>query len=207
MKLETVVVGPLQANCYLVGCAGTGQGVVIDPGGDASLILAVAERLGLDLRFILNTHGHVDHTAANQAVRAATGARLYIHEADRRMVERPDAEWAAMVGGAPAGAPDATYAEGDTLQVGSLTITVVHTPGHSAGSVCLSLGEVLFTGDTLFAGGVGRTDLAGGSMRRLEASLERLLREFGPATRILPGHGPASTLAHEARSNPWLAGN
>ncbi len=206
VNLETLVVGPLQANCYLVGCPETREGFIIDPGGDASMILEAVERMELQARLILNTHGHVDHTAANAEVREATGAELYIHEADRAMIERPDAEWAALVGGAPACAPDATYAEGDVLQVGSLEVRVLHTPGHSAGSVCLSLGDLLFTGDTLFAGGIGRTDLPGGSMRELQGSLHRLLAEFASDTRIFPGHGPASTLSHEARTNPWLAG-
>ena len=205
VRLEALAVGPLQANCYLVGCPETGEGFIIDPGGDAPLILDAVERIEMEPRFILNTHGHVDHTAANRAVREATGAKLCIHEADRPMIERPDPEWAALVGGAPTCAPDATYAGGDILRVGSLEVEVMHTPGHSAGSVCLSVGDLLFTGDTLFAGGIGRTDLPGGSMRELEGSLRRLLAEFAPQTRILPGHGPPSTLAHEARSNPWLA--
>jgi hydroxyacylglutathione hydrolase len=204
MKLEALAVGPLQANCYLVGCADGREGLVIDPGGDAPVILRAIERAGLEPQVILNTHGHVDHTAANRAVREATGARLYIHQADVPMIERPDAEWAALVGGAEPSGADATYAEGEVLEVGSLAVRVVHTPGHSPGSVCLSLGEVLFTGDTLFAGGVGRTDLPGGSWEELEASLRRLVEEFEPATRILPGHGPSSTLEQERRSNPWL---
>ncbi len=204
MKLECVTVGPLQANCYLVGCAETGRGFIVDPGGDAELILAAAERLDLEVRLILDTHGHVDHCAANRAVREAIGATLYVHEADRPMLERPDPEWAALVGGVDPSVPDATYDEGDVLEVGSLAVTVLHTPGHSPGSVCLSVGDVLFTGDTLFAGGVGRTDLPGGSWEQLEGSLRRLLAEFDPATRILTGHGPPSTLEQEARSNPWL---
>jgi len=205
MKLESLVVGPLQANCYVVGCPNSGQGLIVDPGGGAAIILETVERLGLDVRLILDTHGHVDHTVANCTVREATGPKLYIHEADRPMIEAPDPQWAALVGGAPACAPDATYGEGDVLQVGSLAVTVLHTPGHSPGSVCLSLGEVLFTGDTLFAGGIGRTDLPGGSWPQLERSLCRLLSEFDPATQILPGHGPPSTLERERLHNPWLA--
>ena len=206
MEPETLVVGPLQANCYLVGCPETGRAAVIDPGGDAPMILDAVERLGLGVELILNTHGHVDHTAANAEVRKATGAKLYIHDADRPMIERPDPEWAALVGGVQSCAADGTYGEGDVLEVGSLALRVLHTPGHSPGSVCLALDDLIFTGDTLFAGGVGRTDLPGGSWSQLEQSLRRLLEEFEPDTRVLPGHGPASTLAREARTNPWLAG-
>lgn len=205
MILETLVVGPLQSNCHLIGCAETRQGMVIDPGGDAEDILAAIERLELCVTHIANTHGHVDHVVANDAIRRATGAELYIHEADRHMIERPSPMWAAMVGGVFPSAPDCTYDEGDVLQVGSLAVRVVHTPGHSPGCVCLSMGEDLFTGDTLFAGGVGRTDLPGGSWEQLERSLRRLMAEFGPDTRIHPGHGPSSTMADEVRGNEWLA--
>jgi len=205
MILESLPVGPLQANCYLVGCPEARRGLVIDPGGDADEILAAVERLELDVTHIIDTHGHPDHVAANAAVREATGAALYIHPADRAMIESPDPMLAAMVGGMGALSPDGTCDEGDVLQVGSLAVRVVHTPGHSPGGVCLSVGDDLFTGDTLFAGGIGRTDLPGGSWPELERSLRRLLDEFPPHTRVHPGHGPSSTMAEEARSNPWLA--
>ncbi|HUS80289.1 MAG TPA: MBL fold metallo-hydrolase [Armatimonadota bacterium] len=204
MILECLQVGPLEANCYLVACPESLEGVVIDPGGDAPQILAAIERLRMTVRCIFNTHGHVDHVAANAEVREATGARLYIHERDRAMIERPDPMWSQMVGGVAASAPGATYDEGDAIQVGSLAFRVLHTPGHSLGGVCLSVGDELFTGDTLFAGGVGRTDLPGGSSLALERSLRRLLDEFNPATRVHPGHGPSSTIGEQARTNPWL---
>jgi len=204
MILECLPVGPLAANCYLVACPQSLAGVVIDPGGDAPEIVAAIERLGMTAHCIFNTHGHVDHVAANAALREATGARLYIHAADREMILRPDPMWAQMVGGVQPSGPDATYDEGDVIDVGSLAFRVLHTPGHSPGSVCLSVGDELFTGDTLFAGGVGRTDLGGGSWAELERSLRRLLDEFDPATRVHPGHGPPSTMGEEARTNPWL---
>jgi len=205
MILESLTVGPLAANCYLLGCPQTRQGLVIDPGGDADEILQAVERLELQIIHIANTHGHVDHVAANQAVRAATGACLWIHEADRQMIEHPAPMWAAMVGGVPPSSPDRCYDEGDLLQVGSLQVRVLHTPGHSPGCVCLSVGEELFTGDTLFAGGVGRTDLPGGSWEQLARSLRRLTDEFPPQTRVHPGHGSSTTVGAELRTNPWLA--
>ncbi len=205
MILETLPVGPLAANCHVVGCPDTREGFVIDPGGDAPVIIEAIERLEILVRYILNTHGHVDHVAANDAVRDATGASLYIHEGDREMIECPDPDWAAMVGGWDASVPDATFGEGDILTVGSLQVQVLHTPGHSPGCVCLSVGGDLFTGDTLFASGIGRSDLPGGNWETLQASLRRLMAEIDPAMRVHPGHGPSSTMGEEIRVNPWLA--
>ncbi len=205
MIIESLPVGPLQANCFLVGCEETGEGFVVDPGGDADEILAGIESLELTVRCIFDTHGHPDHVAANAAVREATGAGLYIHAADREMIESPDAMAVMIAGELAPCTPDSTFDEGDEIAVGSLTVRVMHTPGHTPGCVCLCVGDDVFTGDTLFAGGIGRTDLPGGSRPALSDSLRRLLEELDPATRIHPGHGLSSTMAEEARSNPWLA--
>ncbi len=205
MIIEALPVGQLQANCFLVACEETGEGFVIDPGGDADEILMAIEAMELTVRYIFDTHGHPDHVAANAAVREATGATLYIHDADRAMIESPDAMAVMIAGGLAACAPDATYDEGDEIEVGGLTVRAMHTPGHTPGGVCLCVGDDVFTGDTLFAGGIGRTDLPGGSWPVLSDSLRRLLDELDPATRIHPGHGPSSTMAEEALSNPWLA--
>lgn len=204
MILESLTVGPLAANCYFIGCERTREGLVVDPGGDPERILAAIERLGLQIASILNTHGHVDHIAADAAVKRATGARVLVHAEDRELVERPHPFWASMVGGVEPCEVDDTLAEGDELQVGDLTVRVLHTPGHTPGGVCLSVDEALLTGDTLFAGSIGRTDLPGGSMPVLEESLRRLMAEVPPETRILPGHGPTSTMAEEMRTNPFL---
>ncbi len=204
MILETLCVGPLQANCYLIGCGRTREGLVIDPGGDAPRIIDAIGRLGIEVSLILDTHGHVDHVAANAAVQRATGAKLLIHEADRELIERPHPFWSAMVGGIEPSEPDGTLAEGDELQVGDLIVRVLHTPGHTPGCVCFALDDLLLTGDTLFAGSVGRTDLPGGSMPTLRQSLRRIRDDCDPATRVLPGHGPASTMGEEARGNPFL---
>lgn len=206
MILESLVVGPLAANCYLLGCSRTGIGAVVDPGGDPDRILAALARLGLQVKCILNTHGHVDHMAADAAIKRATGAPVLVHEADREQVERPHPFWASMVGGVEGCEVEGTPAEGDELGVGDLTVRVLHTPGHTPGSVCLAVEDALLTGDTLFAGGIGRTDLPGGSMPTLEASLRRLMAEIAPGTRLFPGHGPSSTMAQEARANPFLQG-
>ncbi|MGD9495756.1 MAG: MBL fold metallo-hydrolase [Armatimonadota bacterium] len=204
MILEELCVGPLQANCYLVGCSHSREGIVVDPGADAARIIAAIERLGLQVRYVLNTHGHVDHVAANAALRRATGARLLIHEADRELIERPHPFWAAMVGGVEPSEPDGTIDEGDELAVGQLAVRVLHTPGHTPGCVCFALEDLLLTGDTLFAGSVGRTDLPGGSAAQLRRSLLRLREQFAASTCLLPGHGPRSTMGAEASSNPFL---
>lgn len=204
MVLSTLVVGPLESNCYIVGCPRTRRGLVVDPGGDAERIVEEIERQGLEIDWIFNTHGHVDHVAANAAVKEATGASLAVHQADREMLEQPHSFWASMVGGCEPSKPDEMLGDGDSYEVGGLEVRVCHTPGHSPGGVCLAVGDLLFTGDTLFAGSVGRTDLPGGNMEVLMRSLARILSEFAPETRVLPGHRGDSTLAEEAAHNPFL---
>lgn len=206
MILETLPVGPLQANCYIVGCEETQKGFIIDPGGEAERILAAVDRLGLEIEYIFDTHEHVDHIAANQAVKDATGATLVVHEDGREEVEHPHPYWSSMVGGVEPSQPDEGMVEGDTYEIGTLTVRVVHTPGHSLACVCLALDDVLFTGDTLFAGSVGRTDFPGGDMATLERSLQRLVDEFADETTIYPGHMASSSIGEEKRSNPFLQG-
>jgi glyoxylase-like metal-dependent hydrolase (beta-lactamase superfamily II) len=203
MNPVTLPVGPLEANCYLLG-DGTGPCFVVDPGGDAEIILETCRTEGLRPELIVLTHGHMDHMAAAAALKAASGARVLIHEGDREFVENPHPYWAQMVGGAPAVRVDAGLEEGQELALGGLTLKVLHTPGHSPGSVCLMGEGVIFTGDTLFAGSVGRTDLPGGSMAVLEQSLQRIIAATRPETIVYPGHGPSSTVAAEIAGNPWL---
>lgn len=204
MILSTLAVGPLEANCYVVGCPETQRGFIVDPGGDADRILEEIDRTGLEIEYIFNTHGHVDHVGANAAVKKATGAILVVHEAEREALESPHSFWASMVGGVEPSQPDETMDEGDSYEIGTLTVRVHHTPGHSPGGVCLAVGEMLFTGDTLFARSVGRTDLPGGSTKTLMRSLGRLLRDFPSETRVLPGHREPSRLSDEAADNPYL---
>lgn len=204
MNLVTLPVGPLEANCYVLSDGQTDSCFVVDPGGDAEKILQTCTAQNLRPRVILLTHGHMDHMAAAAAVKAAAGARVMVHEADREFVERPHPYWAQMVGGAPAVEVDECLAEGQELALGELTLRVLHTPGHSPGSVCLLADGAVLTGDTLFAGSIGRTDLPGGSMEVLEQSLQRIISATTPETFVYPGHGPASTMAEELADNPWL---
>jgi hydroxyacylglutathione hydrolase len=211
MQISCLEVGPLSANCYLIGDEHTGRGLVIDPGGDASAIVRAARDAGFAVELILNTHCHPDHTGANDEVRQRLAAgqgpppRLLVHAADRAAVEHPPLQW-LLIGMRPAPCPvDGELAEGQGLVVGGLRIGVLHVPGHSPGSVALVLGHDVFTGDTLFSGSIGRTDLPGGSEADMAKSLARLVAELPDDAVIWPGHGPRTTLGAERLSNPWLA--
>lgn len=202
---ETLVVGPLAVNCYLVGCPVSGEGLVVDPGDDVGHILSTAERLGLRLTTIVNTHGHFDHVGGNGACKAATGARLLIHPADVPYLARAS-KAASMYGMSAEDSPqpDGELADGQILSVGQLRITVLHTPGHTPGGCCLVLPDRVITGDTLFADSVGRTDLPGGDQATLLDSIRRQLFTLPGGLQVCPGHGPFTTIGHEQQHNPYL---
>jgi hydroxyacylglutathione hydrolase len=204
--IVTLPVGLIQTNCYLIGCEETKEGAVIDPGGDARRILAEVERQGLAIQYVLNTHAHFDHTEANGAIVQATGARLALHPKDRPLLEA--AGGAALFGlqADPSPPPDLDLNEGDELEVGTLRLHVLYTPGHTPGHVSFYEPDegVLFDGDVLFYRGIGRTDLPGGSWPQLRDSIERVLFGLPDDTVVYSGHGPATTIGEEKRLNPWL---
>lgn len=206
MIIETLPVGLLQANCYLVGCEETLQGAVIDPGGDPQVILAAAQRWDLTLVYVLNTHGHFDHIDANARIVEATGARLAIHPLDRPLLEA--AGGAALFGlrGQPSPAPNLELHDGDEIALGQLRFQVLHTPGHTPGHVCFyeAAQGVLFDGDVLFRRGVGRADLPGGNWGQLLHSIRKILFALPDETVVYSGHGPPTTIGEEKRLNPWL---
>lgn len=196
MKIQTLCVGPIGTNCYILEDESTHQSAVIDPGGDAPRLLAALK--GTDVRYILLTHGHYDHTGAAAELAAAfPQAEVYIHERDYRDVDPSLFPLRTELSGVH------FYGEGDRLTLGNLELQVLHTPGHSEGSVTLQCGDVLFCGDTLFAGSCGRTDFPGGDTRKMMASLRRL-GELGGDLHVLPGHMEDSTLDRERRRNPYL---
>jgi hydroxyacylglutathione hydrolase len=206
LLIKMLHVGPLQTNCYIVGCEDTKEGAIIDPGGDAKRILAEVERLGLKIKYVINTHGHFDHTLANKGVVKATGASLAIHSADApALTEGGGAFFFGVIGKASPPA-DTILEEGQVLTLGRIELKVLHTPGHSPGSICLYSEEegVLFDGDVLFNAGMGRYDLPGGDYRVLMESIKRLLT-LPDDTIVYPGHGPATTIGHERRNNPFLS--
>lgn len=197
--------GPLQTNTYAY--ISNGSCVVVDPAGEGAQLAAALADVKVEL--IACTHGHNDHVGGVAALKAATGARYLIHEADDEMARHAgymDEFFMSFDDDAPA--PDGYLAEGDVLEVGSARFTVIETPGHTPGSICLvgsgSAEDVVFSGDTLFAGSRGRTDLEGGDEAAIMASLERLKREIAPTATVLSGHGPATTMEREVRCNPFL---
>ena len=206
MIIERLVVGMLQCNCYLVGCEETKKGIVIDPGGDAPLILDRADKLGLTIEYIVNTHGHIDHIAANRPVKESTGAQIAIHEDDAEWLASDQGAYARMVGGQSPGPPaDVLLREGDEVVFGKETLKVIHTPGHSLGGLSLLGDGVVFCGDTLFAMGVGRVDLPGGSWETLMSAIKTRLFTLPDETEAYTGHGPPTTIGREKRLNPWFA--
>jgi glyoxylase-like metal-dependent hydrolase (beta-lactamase superfamily II) len=199
-------VGLIQTNCYVVGCEETKEGAVIDPGGHPERIMAEVERLGLEVKYVLNTHAHFDHTDANGAVVKATGATLALHPQDLPILKA--AGGAAMFGlhADPSPLPDLELHGGDELEVGNLRFRVLHTPGHTPGHVCFyeAAEGILFDGDVLFYRSIGRTDLPGGSWKQLMDSIQRELFALPDETVVYSGHGPKTTIGEEKQLNPWL---
>ena len=198
MKVSIMQVGPIGTNCYFLQDEESGLLAVIDPGDDWERILHQVKKAGGEVKYILLTHGHYDHTTAvPELVKALPGVQVYIHKADANGAGSQLFPLAAQVKDLN------NYDEGDTLTLGSLTIEVLYTPGHSPGSVTLKVGDVLFTGDTLFCGSMGRTDLRGGSYEEIMTSLKRL-GELEGDFHVCPGHDRTSTLERERKYNPFL---
>lgn len=195
MIFQQLSVPPIGTNCYLFGDDATKMGAIVDPGGDAAGILSAVKALGLTVSAIFLTHGHYDHVGALPALRQALpGVPVYLHPAE-----------AAVRDGSliPDPGPTTDYIDGSTVTVGGLTVEVIHTPGHTPGGVCLRVGDTLFTGDTLFRGSMGRTDLPGGSYEQIMDSLKRLAALPGDC-KVCPGHEGLSTLEEERRSNYYM---
>ncbi len=197
LNIITMPLGDYQTNCYLVWEKDSTKCVVIDPGYNPGTVLNRADKEGLQIEAILLTHGHFDHVGAVREVAAETDCRVYLCEEDLSM---PPAFTAG-----PLYYTD-LYADGDTVNAAGLTFRVIATPGHTPGSVCLQCENVLFSGDTLFAGSCGRTDLPGGNRQQMQASLARL-RTISENLTVYPGHGPSSTLSGEKASNPYMKGD
>ena len=204
-KLEVIklVVGEFSTNCYLLKSGN--EGLVIDPGSQGSLILKKIKELGLEIKYILNTHGHFDHIAANDTVREATGAPVAIHHLDAPCLTSSYRNSSLLLGWNLRQKPaDVLLNEGDVLEFGLHSLTVFHTPGHTPGSASFLIEDRIFVGDLLFAGSIGRTDLFGGSTEAMKKSLKRL-QEFSEETVVYPGHGENTTLKEEMKSNPFLS--
>jgi hydroxyacylglutathione hydrolase len=208
--IDRVAVGPFATNCYIVGSEESKQGIIIDPGDEAGVILGRVADLGLDIKLIVLTHGHIDHVGALKAVKEATGAEMAIHADDAKSLRGlRGLLQSVLVPGLSyplPPPPERLLADGDSIDVSGLHFQVLHTPGHTPGGICL-LGEgVVFSGDALFHYGIGRTDLPGGSYHRLVESIRTRLLVLPDETIVYPGHGPETTIGAERAGNPFLSG-
>ena len=204
---EILPVGPLQCNCSIIGDETTHEGMVIDPGDDIEDVLDLIEKHSLKIKQIVITHAHIDHVGGAMKLRAATGAPILLNQNDYALLKMLDVQ-AAWIGMKDPGKVEIDHSLGqsDKVQAGSLTADVIHTPGHTEGSICLyfSLENKLIAGDTLFAGSIGRTDLPGGSMEKIIRSLREKVMALPDDTLVVPGHGPLTTIGQERESNPFL---
>ena len=210
MLVTVVPVGALQCNCTILGDPGTGEAIVVDPGDEVDKVLAALRRHGLRCTAILNTHAHIDHVGANQALKEQSGARLMLHEADLPLYDnlRMQSQWmGGLIPEPPRAEVDEHVTQGDRVAAGAVVAEVLHTPGHTPGSICFHVAgaePLVLSGDTLFAGSVGRTDLWGGDFDQEIASIRKRLLTLGDTTRVIPGHGPETTIGWERQRNPFL---
>lgn len=211
MILKVLPVGPFQANCFILADEATRAAAVVDPGDEPEKILRAAR--GLEVKVILLTHGHLDHVSGARRVREETGAPILIHAADRGLYEGLRGQYAAAPGmfGLSLGPghdplpPDGALEDGQEVAFGPRRLRVIHTPGHTPGGCCFLGDGLLFSGDTLFRGGIGRTDLGGGDLGLELASIRAKLYALDPATAVYPGHGPETTIGEEKEGNPFTA--
>jgi glyoxylase-like metal-dependent hydrolase (beta-lactamase superfamily II) len=196
------MVGSFGSNCYIVGSESDNAGIIIDPGAEAKHILEEVNKLGLDIMCIALTHGHMDHIGAVKGIKEATGAQVAVHADDAKFLRR--LSLSTLYNRSFPAPPDRLLADGDTINAGDLHFTVLHTPGHSPGGICLLGHGVLFSGDTLFNYGIGRTDFPGGSHSQLINNIRTKLLTLPDDTPVYPGHGPETTVGTERRGNPFL---
>ncbi len=204
MFLHKIVAGIYGVNCYILGDEETSKVAVFDPGGNAEEILDIIREKGLTLAYVILTHGHGDHIGAVKELKEKTGAKILVHEDEKNILNNKDNNLTALMGmDAVEIDADEYLKDGQTIQLGNLDLEIIHTPGHTPGGMCIKVKDLLFTGDTLFAGSIGRTDLTGGDYDTIMKSLEKLGNLEDDLT-ILPGHGPASRIGIEKSVNPYM---
>lgn len=208
MFLETLVVGELQVNCYIIADGKNKDAAVIDAGENSDDILNIIKKHNLNVKYIINTHTHFDHIGAVSKIKKATGAEFLIHEGETHVLKTLPSQnliFGVKIDAPPS--PDGFLKDNDKLHLGDITLKILYTPGHSPGGICIYANGMVFTGDTLFAGSIGRTDLPGGDYNTLINSIKEKLLSLGDKTMVLPGHGPGSTIKEEKEYNPFLIDN
>ena len=208
MEIKQIKLTKMTTFCYLVGDESSKTCALIDPAFDTRNILAEVNKGGYELTHIINTHCHSDHSAGNAAIMAATDAKLLIHELDAKRLDKVlNRAFSRLLGGKGSPRPDILLKDGDVINIGENILKVIHTPGHTIGSICLYTDGNIFTGDTLFVGSVGRTDLSGGSIKQLLKSIHEKVYSLPGNTTVWPGHDygplPYSTVEHEKKTNPF----
>jgi len=206
MITKKLVVGQLEANCYILADEETKRAIIIDPGGEARKILEVIKQNKLKVIYIINTHAHIDHIGANDIIRENTGASLLIHSADAYLLKDMEMNLSTIMNEerGPLLPPTRVLEDGDEIKVDQICLQVLHTPGHTPGSICLYVKDRVFAGDTIFAGGVGRIDLPGGNFTDLQNSIREKLLTLPKEVIVHPGHGPDTTIGKEKKSNPFI---
>ena len=210
MVLEQYEVGNFAVFAYLVGDEETGKGLIIDPADETGMLINEAKKRGLEITYIINTHSHVDHIMGNAEMKRRTEAKIIIHEAEEELLLHTPSHMFDMFGAQPSPPADITVKDGDSITVGGIALRVIHTPGHSPGGISLHGNGVVFTGDTLFVGSVGRTDLPFASWEQLEHSIKTRLYTLPENTIVYPGHNygfsPSSSIGDEMRNNQFVRG-
>lgn len=205
MKIVRIPAGIYAANCYLVYCENNKEGIVIDPGGDADVIIEQIENLGLGIKYIMLTHGHGDHIGGISEVKSHTNAPVAIHKEDEYLLNDGNSNLSSMMAmGSMELEANLLLDDGDSMSFGDLTAKVIHTPGHTPGGISIKIKNNLFTGDTLFAGSIGRTDFPGSSYEKIISSINEKLIIYSDDTKVYPGHGPSSTIGREKETNPFI---
>ncbi|MBA7693693.1 Hydroxyacylglutathione hydrolase GloC [subsurface metagenome] len=205
MFLKKVMTGSMLANCYIIADEEAKEAAIIDPSAEGEEILKVIKDDNLKVIYIINTHGHIDHIGANAEIKEATGAKILIHEDDRNLLSSPVKNLAIFLGRMTKSPPaDRLLKGGEIISLGKLKLKVIHTPGHTRGSICLLVDKKLFTGDTLLRNSIGRTDLPGASEKILVQRIKEELLPLGDEVKIYPGHEEETTIGQERRNNPFL---
>ncbi len=205
MKIIRIPAGIYAANCYIIYSESTRDGIVVDPGGDVDEILISIRENKLNIKYIILTHGHADHIGGLVDLKKSLSASVMIHEEDRELLVNGNKNLSSMMAmGTIEIEPDVLLEDGDIIEFGDEKVEIIHTPGHTQGGICIKIGDNIITGDTLFAGSIGRTDLLGGDYETIIKSIKDKLLIYSDDVKIFPGHGVPSTIGRERVSNPFL---